>query len=90
MLKKDIAKYIADQTGISLKQANAVVDAFLDAIRMALGKGESVLLTGFGKFEVRRRAARVGINPQTKAKINLPASNVPAFKAGKGLKDAVK
>ncbi len=90
MLKKDLVVLVADQVGLTKKQASEAIDAMLDAVTESLKKGDAVLLTGFGRFEVRKRAARVGINPQTKAKINLPASKVPAFKAGKGLKEAVK
>ena len=66
------------------------MDAVLEAISGSLKDGEPVLLTGFGKFEVRTRAARTGINPKTLAKIKLPATKVPAFKPGKALKSAVK
>jgi len=89
MLKKDLIDRIAD-TGLTKKQAGEALDAMLDAITEALNKGDHVLLTGFGKFEVRTRAARTGINPKTLEKIQLPATKVPAFKPGKGLKTAVK
>ena len=90
MLKKDLIQMVADQVGLTKKQAGEAVEAMLEAVTGALSKGDSVLLTGFGRFEVRHRAARTGINPQTKEKIQLPATKVPAFKAGKALKDAVK
>lgn len=90
MLKQELVKVMADKAGVSQKQATAALDAMVDAVTGALKKGDSVLLTGFGKFEVRTRAARTGINPKTLAKIKLPASKVPAFKAGKALKMAVK
>lgn len=89
MLKKDLIDAIAE-TGLTKKQAAEALDALLDAITEALKRGDSVLLTGFGKFEVRTRAARKGINPKTLEKIQLPETKVPAFKAGKGLKEAVK
>ena len=89
MLKKDLVDKIAD-TGLTKKQATEALDATLDAITGALKKGDHVLLTGFGKFEVRTRAARTGINPKTLEKIKLPETKVPAFKPGKGLKTAVK
>ena len=89
MLKKDLQEVVADKVGLTKKQAGEAIDAMLEAITEALAKGDSVLLTGFGRFEVRHRAARVGINPQTKEKIQLPATKVPAFKAGKSLKEAV-
>jgi DNA-binding protein HU-beta len=89
MLKKDLVDKIAE-TGLTKKQASDALDATLDAITEALRKGDHVLLTGFGKFEVRTRAARTGINPKTLEKIQLPATKVPAFKPGKSLKTAVK
>ncbi|MDD4382221.1 MAG: HU family DNA-binding protein [Candidatus Dojkabacteria bacterium] len=89
MLKKDLVEKIA-KTGLTKRQANDALEAVLEAISGALKRGEPVLLTGFGKFEVRNRAARTGINPKTLAKIQLPASKVPAFKPGKALKAAVK
>jgi DNA-binding protein HU-beta len=90
MLKQQLVDSVAAAAGLTKKQASMAVDAMLDGVADALKKGDSVLLTGFGKFEVRTRAARVGINPKTLSKINLPASKVPAFKAGKALKMAVK
>ncbi len=90
MLKKDLVESISEQTGLTKKASREALEAVLDAITGALKKGDSVLLTGFGKFEVRERAARAGINPKTMEKIQLPATKVPAFKAGKNLKEAVK
>ena len=90
MLKKDLVDRIATDAGLTKKQAGAAVDSMLDSVTSALRSGDTVLLTGFGKFEVRTRAARVGINPKTLEKINLPATKVPAFKAGKALKTAVR
>lgn len=90
MLKKDLQEVIANKVGLTKKEAGEAIDVLLEAIQDALAKGDRVLLTGFGAFEVRHRAARAGINPQTGDKIQLPATKVPAFKAGKGLKDAVK
>ena len=89
MLKKDLVNKIAS-VGLTKKQAAAALDATLEAIADSLKSGEPVLLTGFGKFEVRTRAARTGINPKTLAKIKLPATKVPAFKAGKALRAVVK
>ena len=89
MLKKDLVDKIAS-TGLTKRQAGDALDAVLEAISGSLKNGEAVLLTGFGKFEVRTRAARTGINPKTLAKIKLPATKVPAFKPGKALKAAVK
>lgn len=90
MLKKDLIDRVASDAGLTKKQAGAALDSVLEAISGALKKGDSVLLTGFGKFEVRTRAARTGINPKTLEKIKLPATKVPAFKPGKALKSAVK
>ncbi len=90
MLKKDLIDKVASDAGLTKKQAGAALDSVLEAVTGALKKGDSVLLTGFGKFEVRTRAARTGINPKTLAKIQLPATKVPAFKPGKALKAAVK
>lgn len=89
MLKKDLIDRIA-ATGLTKRQAGDALDAMLEAISDSLKNGDSVLLTGFGKFEVRTRAARTGINPKTLEKIQLPETKVPAFKPGKGLKAAVK
>ena len=74
---------------VSKKEAEAVITAALDAITAALKEGDKVQLVGFGSFEVKKRAARVGRNPKTKETIEIPASVVPVFKAGKALKDAV-
>ena len=90
MLKKDLVERIADVTGITKKQARAALDAVLDSVAESLQDGEPVLLTGFGKFEVRTRSARKGINPKTMEEIMLPETKVPAFKAGKTFKTAVK
>ena len=74
---------------VSKKDAEAVITAALDAITEALAEGEKVQLVGFGSFEVKKRAARLGRNPKTKEEIEIPASVVPTFKAGKALKDSV-
>lgn len=89
MLKNDLIDRIA-ATGLTKKQSGEALEATLEAITDSLRNGEPVLLTGFGKFEVRTRAARPGINPKTLEKIQLPETKVPAFKAGKALKAAVK
>ena len=89
MLKKDLIDRIA-ATGLTKRQAGDALDAMLEAVSNSLKNGEPVLLTGFGKFEVRTRAARTGINPKTLEKIQLPATKVPAFKAGKALKAVVR
>jgi DNA-binding protein HU-beta len=90
MTKADLITAVAGAAGISKKDAGAAVDATADAIVGAVKKGDKVQITGFGTFERRERAARTGINPQTKAQIKIAASKVPAFKAGKGFKDAVR
>ncbi len=72
------------------KEATQVVEATFESITEALQNGDKIQLIGFGTFEVRERAARKGRNPRTKEDIEIPASKVPAFKAGKALKDAVK
>ena len=74
---------------VSKKEAEAVITATLDAITAALKEGDKVQLVGFGSFEVKKRAARIGRNPKTKESIEIPASVVPVFKAGKALKDTV-
>lgn len=90
MNKTDLINAVAEQADLTKKEAGLAVDAVFEAIQTSLAKGEKVQLIGFGNFEVRERAARKGRNPQTGKKIDIPASKVPAFKAGKALKDAVK
>ena len=80
---------IADGADISKAAAGRALDAFIDAVGEALKEGDQVALVGFGTFAVRERAARSGRNPQTGATIEIAAGKVPAFKAGKALKDAV-
>lgn len=89
MNKADLIAAIAAKTGETKKSAEASVNAFVDVITESLVKGDKVQLVGFGSFEVRKRAARKGRNPQTKEEIKIPACTVPAFKAGKALKDKV-
>lgn len=74
----------------SKRQAGDAVNAVFDAIAGALSKGQKVAITGFGTYSVSKRAARMGVNPRTGAKIKIAATKVPKFKAGKSLKDAVK
>ena len=90
MTKSDFIDKLASKTGLSKKDAGAAVDAFIDVITDALSSGEDVQFTGFGKFYVQAREAREGINPQTKAKIQIAATNVPKFSAGTALKSAVR
>lgn len=90
MQKTDFIKAVAEQTGISQKETKQVIDAALKVIEEALKRGEKVTLTGFGTFEVRQRQAREGVNPQTRAKINIPETKTPGFSASSTLKEAVK
>ena len=89
MNKAELIAAIAAKTGDTKKVAEASVNAFIDVITETLKKGDKVQLVGFGSFEVRKRAARKGRNPQTKEEIKIPASKAPVFKAGKALKDLV-
>ena len=89
MNKAELINVVAEAAEVSKKDAEAVITATLDAISDALKEGEKVQLVGFGSFEVKKRAARVGRNPKTKEPIEIPASTVPVFKAGKVLKDTV-
>lgn len=89
MNKGDLIEAVAKVT-CSKKEAADAVDATLGAIQKALKKGDAVTLVGFGTFDVKKRKARIGRNPQTGKEIKIAAKKVPVFKAGKGLKDAVK
>ena len=90
MNKGELIDAVAADTGESKASVGRVIESTLDAITNTLKAGDKVALTGFGTFERRHRNARVGRNPQTGEEVKIPAANVPAFKAGKGLKDAVK
>ncbi|HOR06262.1 MAG TPA: HU family DNA-binding protein [Candidatus Pacearchaeota archaeon] len=90
MTKDDIVEAIVKKTAITKKDASEALATVLEEITKALSKGEDVTLTGFGTFKVGARAAREGRNPKTGEKIKIPAMKTPKFKAGKGLKDAVK
>lgn len=89
MNKAELISAVASAAEVSKKDAEAVVSATLDTISDALKAGEKVQLVGFGSFEVKKRAARIGRNPKTKEPIDIPASTVPVFKAGKVLKEVV-
>ena len=89
MNKAELISAVAANADVSKKEAETVIAAALDVITAALQEGEKVQLVGFGSFEVKKRAARVGRNPQTKEAVEIPASVVPVFKAGKALKDTV-
>ena len=89
MNKTELIAAVAEKTGMSKKDTEAVINATLNTITAALQDEEKVQLVGFGSFEVKKRAARTGRNPRTKEVVEIPASKVPVFKAGKALKDAV-
>lgn len=91
MVKADIIAAIAAEANITKKAAQDALEALLNIITSQLQKGESVTLTGFGTFKVSERAARTGVNPRDPSKkISIPQMKLPTFKAGKGLKDAVR
>jgi len=80
---------MAEKAGLTKKETETFLKAFIDSVEEALSNGEKVQLVGFGTFETRERAARTGRNPRTKEEIQIPASKVPVFKAGKEFKDIV-
>ncbi len=88
--KKVLADKVAEENGITKKLALEVIDSLFASMTEALKEGNKVDITGFGKFEVKERAARTGINPQTKEPIEIAATKVPGFKASKSLKDVVR
>lgn len=90
MTKADLIELVAKKVNLTNKASRESVIAMLDAIRDALKKGDKVVLTGFGTFSVRSRAARKGRNPQTGAEIQIPAKKTPGFTAGKALKKAIR
>lgn len=90
MNRTELISAIAENTNMSKVDTEKVLKAFIDIVTEELKKCEKVQIVGFGTFEVTERAARNGINPKTKEKIQIPASKSPKFKAGKALKDAVK
>ena len=89
MNKTELIAAMAEKSELTKKDAGAALDAFTAAVEDALKAGDKVQLVGFGTFEVKERAARTGINPQTKQPVEIAASKSPAFKAGKALKDAL-
>ena len=89
MNKAELIAAIAAKTGDTKKASEETVNAFVEAVTKSLVKGDKVQLVGFGSFDVRKRAARKGRNPQTNQEIKIPASKAPVFKPGKALKDAV-
>ena len=90
MNKDALVSAIAEKTELSKKDIELAIDTMTDVITSALRGDQKVTLTGFGTFRLSKRAAREGINPQTKERITIPAMNVPKFTAGKVLKEAVK
>ena len=90
MNKNELVSAMVEKSELSKKDCEAALDAFISTIESALKAGDSVQLVGFGTFEVRDRAARTGQNPQTKETVEIPATRVPAFKAGKLLKEMVQ
>ena len=88
--KTQLIERIADEADSSKSDAQKFFEAFTNVVESSLKKGEDVQVTGFGKFYVQKRAAREGVNPQTQKKMKIPASKVPKFTAGNGLKDAIK
>ena len=89
MNKAELIDAVAGEANLSKADAGRAVDAIIDSITSALGKGQQVSVVGFGTFSVKHRAARAGRNPRTGETIKIKASNVPGFKAGKALKDVV-
>jgi DNA-binding protein HU-beta len=87
--KQELVASVAEKSGLTKKDSEKAVNAVFASIEQSLAKGDKVQLVGFGTFEVRKRAARKGRNPQTGAEIKIAAAKVPAFKAGKALKDSV-
>jgi DNA-binding protein HU-beta len=90
MNKGDLVTKIADDTELTQKQVDEVINSLLEEIKKQVAKGEKITLTGFGTFSKRSRKGRTGRNPRTGEEIKIPASSVPAFSAGKQFKDFVK
>ncbi len=89
MNKTELIALVAEKSQLTKKDAESAVQAMMDAIGETLSAGEKIQLTGFGSFEVKHREARIGRNPKTKEAIEIAATDVPVFKAGKALKDQV-
>ena len=88
--KKVLSEIVADEHSLTKKEAAAIIDLIFDTISNTLKNGDQVEISGFGKFEIRERATRTGINPHTKEKIQIEASRTPAFRPSKNLKESVK
>ena len=89
MNKTELIAIVAENAGLTKKDTERVLNAAIDAITLALVRGEKVQLSGFGTFETKDREARIGRNPHTKEAIEIPATRVPSFKASKALKDSI-
>ncbi len=89
MNKAELISAVAEKTGLSKKDSEKAINATFDTITLSMEAGEKVQLVGFGAFDVKERASRIGRNPKTKEEIEIPASRVPVFKAGKALKEAL-
>ncbi len=89
MNKTELISAAAEKAGLSKKDTERVLNAAIDSVVASLVKGERVQISGFGIFEIKERAARVGRNPHTKESIEIPATRTPAFKASKALKDTI-
>ncbi|MCO8193369.1 MULTISPECIES: HU family DNA-binding protein [Anaerofustis] len=89
MNKSELVSALSEKTGLTKKECDSCLGAFIETVTETLKKEDKVSLVGFGTFEVRERAERKGINPQTKEQITIPASKAPVFKAGKALKDSL-
>ena len=89
MNKLEFIKKVSETSGVNQKHTKDVIESMIEIIKSSLNKGEEVRLTGFGKFEVKKRSERVAINPMTKKKMVVPSAIVPTFKAGSELKKAV-
>ena len=89
MNKPELIAIVAENAGVSKKDAERVINATVDAITLSLIKGEKVQLSGFGIFETKEREARIGRNPRTKEQVQIPATRTPTFKPSKLLKDIV-
>ena len=91
MNKAELINVVAEKVGVTKKQAEDMIECFVDTVTSELKKGEEVTIAGFGQFLAKKRAGRMGVNPQRPTeKIQIPSVTVPKFKAGKGLKDALK
>ncbi|MBE9531635.1 MAG: HU family DNA-binding protein [Proteobacteria bacterium] len=90
MTKGEVVEAIAKEAGLTKADAERALNAFTDTVKKSLKKGKAVTLVGFGTFDISKRKARMGRNPQTGEAIKIAAATLPKFKAGKGLKDAVK